>query len=82
MWKILYDDGDVEILRLEKERWELIDKGRKSIKVSGFLYCSSFLWNISTFSIPNKISVTIKNWISDAFFLISFQKLKLSSLEA
>ncbi|XP_029129811.1 sister chromatid cohesion protein PDS5 homolog A-B isoform X3 [Cajanus cajan] len=29
---ILYDDGDVEILRLEKERWELIDKGRKSIK--------------------------------------------------
>ncbi|TKY53908.1 Sister chromatid cohesion protein PDS5-like B [Spatholobus suberectus] len=29
---ILYEDGDVEILRLEKERWELIDKGRKSIK--------------------------------------------------
>lgn len=36
MWKILYDDGDVEILRLEKERWELLDKGRKSTKVSGF----------------------------------------------
>ncbi|QHO51135.1 hypothetical protein HN51_002882 [Arachis hypogaea] len=41
---ILYDDGDVEILRLEKERWELIDKGRKtskkfkpsSLEVSGF----------------------------------------------
>ncbi|XP_061339796.1 sister chromatid cohesion protein PDS5 homolog A-like isoform X2 [Gastrolobium bilobum] len=32
---ILYEDGDVEILRLEKERWELIDKGRKSTKVSG-----------------------------------------------
>ncbi|XP_004507589.1 sister chromatid cohesion protein PDS5 homolog A-like [Cicer arietinum] len=35
---ILYDDGDVEILRLEKERWELLDKGRKStkrIKLSG-----------------------------------------------
>ncbi|XP_054776795.1 sister chromatid cohesion protein PDS5 homolog A-like isoform X2 [Prosopis cineraria] len=29
---ILYDDGDVEVLRLEKERWELIDKGRKSAK--------------------------------------------------
>ncbi|XP_057415482.1 sister chromatid cohesion protein PDS5 homolog A-like isoform X2 [Lotus japonicus] len=29
---MLYDDGDVEILRLEKERWELIDKGRKSSK--------------------------------------------------
>ncbi|CAJ1941535.1 unnamed protein product [Sphenostylis stenocarpa] len=29
---ILYEDGDVEILRLEKERWELIDKGRKSTK--------------------------------------------------
>jgi len=34
--KILYEDGDVEILRLDKERWELIDKGRKSTKVSGF----------------------------------------------
>ncbi|RDX89521.1 Sister chromatid cohesion protein PDS5-like B, partial [Mucuna pruriens] len=36
---MLYDDGDVEILRLEKERWELIDKGRKSnkkIKLSSF----------------------------------------------
>ncbi|XP_068463177.1 sister chromatid cohesion protein PDS5 homolog A-like isoform X2 [Phaseolus vulgaris] len=30
---ILYEDGDVEILRLEKERWELIDKGRKSTKI-------------------------------------------------
>lgn len=29
---ILYEDGDVEILRLEKERWELLDKGRKSTK--------------------------------------------------
>ncbi|XP_048323371.1 sister chromatid cohesion protein PDS5 homolog A [Ziziphus jujuba] len=29
---ILYDDGDVEVLRLEKERWELIDNGRKSMK--------------------------------------------------
>jgi hypothetical protein len=36
MWKILYDDGDVEILRLDKERWELLDKGRKSTKVSSF----------------------------------------------
>ncbi|MED6131709.1 hypothetical protein PIB30_012146 [Stylosanthes scabra] len=29
---ILYEDGDVEVLRLEKERWELVDKGRKSTK--------------------------------------------------
>ncbi|KAJ7967846.1 sister chromatid cohesion protein PDS5-like A-A-like [Quillaja saponaria] len=29
---ILYDDGDVEILRLEKERWELVDKGRRATK--------------------------------------------------
>ncbi|KAM1124110.1 sister chromatid cohesion protein PDS5 homolog A [Malus sylvestris] len=29
---ILYEDGDVEVLRLEKERWELIDKGRKPTK--------------------------------------------------
>ncbi|KAG8649135.1 hypothetical protein MANES_08G068700v8 [Manihot esculenta] len=31
---ILYDDGDIEVLRLEKERWELADKGRKSMKKS------------------------------------------------
>ncbi|XP_062088082.1 sister chromatid cohesion protein PDS5 homolog A [Humulus lupulus] len=29
---ILYDDGDVEVLRLEKERWELVDSGRKPTK--------------------------------------------------
>ncbi|KAK6917884.1 hypothetical protein RJ641_018635 [Dillenia turbinata] len=29
---ILYDDGDVEVLHLEKERWELIDNDHKSIK--------------------------------------------------
>ncbi|CAN1177240.1 Sister chromatid cohesion protein PDS5 homolog A [Linum perenne] len=29
---ILYDDGDIEVLRLDRERWELIDKGRKHIK--------------------------------------------------
>ncbi|XP_030473954.2 sister chromatid cohesion protein PDS5 homolog A [Syzygium oleosum] len=29
---VLYEDGDVEILNLEKERWELMDKGRKSAK--------------------------------------------------
>ncbi|KAE8689816.1 Calcium-dependent lipid-binding (CaLB domain) family protein [Hibiscus syriacus] len=27
---ILYDDGDVEVLRLERERWELVGAGRKS----------------------------------------------------
>ncbi|XVE89477.1 hypothetical protein DITRI_Ditri19aG0204300 [Diplodiscus trichospermus] len=31
---ILYDDGDVEVLSLERERWELIDQGCKSGKVS------------------------------------------------
>ncbi|XP_050213901.1 sister chromatid cohesion protein PDS5 homolog A isoform X2 [Mercurialis annua] len=31
---ILYDDGDIEVLRLEKERWELADNGRKPMKMS------------------------------------------------
>ncbi|KAJ4704111.1 sister chromatid cohesion protein PDS5-like A-like [Melia azedarach] len=31
---ILYDDGDVEVLRLDKERWELLDNGRKPVKKS------------------------------------------------
>ncbi|KAL5769361.1 hypothetical protein ACOSQ2_016144 [Xanthoceras sorbifolium] len=29
---ILYDDGDVEVLRLDKERWEPLDTGRKAKK--------------------------------------------------
>ncbi|KAL6990616.1 hypothetical protein U1Q18_008733 [Sarracenia purpurea var. burkii] len=29
---VLYDDGDVEVLRLDKERWELIDNGCKPTK--------------------------------------------------
>ncbi|KAF7803880.1 sister chromatid cohesion protein PDS5-like protein A-like isoform X2 [Senna tora] len=29
---ILYDDGDVEVLRLDKERWELVGKGGKPTK--------------------------------------------------
>ncbi|KAJ6304583.1 hypothetical protein OIU77_018274 [Salix suchowensis] len=31
---ILYDDGDIEVLRLEKERWELADNGPKRRKKS------------------------------------------------
>ncbi|KAL2932207.1 Sister chromatid cohesion protein PDS5-like protein B [Bienertia sinuspersici] len=31
--KILYDDGDVEVLRLGKERWEMIDDGHRPKKV-------------------------------------------------
>ncbi|KAG7536034.1 Armadillo-type fold [Arabidopsis suecica] len=31
---ILYEDGDVEVLNLEKERWELIDTGGKPTKKS------------------------------------------------
>ncbi|KAL2495632.1 hypothetical protein Fot_39389 [Forsythia ovata] len=27
---ILYDDGDVEVLRLDKERWEIVDNGQKT----------------------------------------------------
>ncbi|KAL2524137.1 hypothetical protein Adt_09191 [Abeliophyllum distichum] len=34
---ILYDDGDVEVLRLDKERWELVDKGQKAVKRSNSL---------------------------------------------
>ncbi|CAH8388720.1 unnamed protein product [Eruca vesicaria subsp. sativa] len=29
---ILYEDGDVEVLRLDKERWELIDSGKPTKK--------------------------------------------------
>ncbi|XP_028082898.1 uncharacterized protein LOC114284203 isoform X1 [Camellia sinensis] len=29
---VLYDDGDVEVLRLDKERWELVDNGHKPTK--------------------------------------------------
>ncbi|TYI64358.1 hypothetical protein E1A91_D09G082900v1 [Gossypium mustelinum] len=29
---VLYDDGDVEVLRLERERWELVNAGCKSVK--------------------------------------------------
>ncbi|CAI0440273.1 unnamed protein product [Linum tenue] len=29
---ILYDDGDIEVLRLDRERWELIEKGRNATK--------------------------------------------------
>lgn len=31
--KIKYDDGDVEVLCLDKERWELVENGRKTAKV-------------------------------------------------
>ncbi|XVF28073.1 hypothetical protein REPUB_Repub14bG0164100 [Reevesia pubescens] len=34
---ILYDDGDVEVLRLDRERWELIDTGHKSEKKANSL---------------------------------------------
>ncbi|XVF26230.1 hypothetical protein REPUB_Repub13aG0281300 [Reevesia pubescens] len=34
---VLYDDGDVEVLRLERERWELINTGRKSGKKANSL---------------------------------------------
>ncbi|XVE87621.1 hypothetical protein DITRI_Ditri19aG0002600 [Diplodiscus trichospermus] len=37
---VLYDDGDVEVLRLERERWELIDTGRKSGKKANSLKVS------------------------------------------
>ncbi|XP_074271941.1 sister chromatid cohesion protein PDS5 homolog A isoform X2 [Silene latifolia] len=31
---VLYDDGDVEVLRLDKERWELVDDGSRSKKTA------------------------------------------------
>ncbi|KAI8015531.1 DEAD-box ATP-dependent RNA helicase 56 [Camellia lanceoleosa] len=31
---VLYDDGDVEVLHLDKERWELVDNGHKPTKAS------------------------------------------------
>ncbi|GAV59827.1 hypothetical protein CFOL_v3_03358 [Cephalotus follicularis] len=38
---ILYDDGDVEVLHLHRERWELVDNGRKTAKKSNSLKGSS-----------------------------------------
>ncbi|KAL3850966.1 hypothetical protein ACJIZ3_012848 [Penstemon smallii] len=32
---ILYEDGDVEVLRLDRERWQLVDNGKKAEKQSG-----------------------------------------------
>lgn len=43
IYKILYDDGDVEVLRLEKERWEVIDSDHKTSKVWVFLPMSFIL---------------------------------------
>ncbi|XWS18109.1 hypothetical protein CRYUN_Cryun32bG0013400 [Craigia yunnanensis] len=37
---VLYDDGDVEVLSLERERWELIDTGHKSGKKANSLKVS------------------------------------------
>lgn len=34
--QILYEDGDVEVLNLDKERWELIETGGKPAKVLRF----------------------------------------------
>lgn len=38
--KVLYNDGEVEVLRLDKERWKLIDKTPKPppTKVSFYLF--------------------------------------------
>lgn len=57
--QILYEDGDVEVLNLEKERWELIDTGGKPTKVlriSGFwvllsIFYRSFQLNKYSYSI-------------------------------
>lgn len=38
--KIKYDDGDVEVLCLDKERWELIESARKMTKV----WIINYLW--------------------------------------
>lgn len=41
--QVLYDDGDVEVLRLDKERWELVEKDHKSEKVQTILCFIIFL---------------------------------------
>jgi len=62
MWKILYDDGDVEVLYLEKERWELIDKGGKPNKVSNFPFF--FILSLTHFSCssvsPKRYKISLK----------------------
>lgn len=34
MLKVLYNDGDVEVLHLDKERWTLVKNSPKPTKVS------------------------------------------------
>jgi len=33
MLKVLYDDGDIEVLCLDKERWKLVGNGHKLAEV-------------------------------------------------
>jgi sister chromatid cohesion protein PDS5 len=37
---VLYDDGDVEVLNLAKEKWILIESNDSSVKVGVFLMLS------------------------------------------
>jgi hypothetical protein len=42
--QILYEDGDVEVINLQKEQWELIDTGGKTAKVFlVFGFCCQYL---------------------------------------
>ena len=42
IFKVLYDDGEIEVLYLAKERWEFIEDGHKPIEVGSLiLYLNS-----------------------------------------
>ncbi|KAF5953300.1 hypothetical protein HYC85_006156 [Camellia sinensis] len=55
---VLYDDGDVEVLRLDKERWELVDNGHKPTKIgTNCIHClSQENDSVSPSSVRNVIS--------------------------
>ena len=51
--QILYEDGDVEVLRLDKEHWELIEtKPAKVLRFSAFLVLLSFINRSLLFHLP------------------------------
>ncbi|CAJ1962734.1 unnamed protein product [Sphenostylis stenocarpa] len=60
---ILYDDGDVEVLCLEKERWEVVDKGGKATKVFNFSFF--FFLSLAHFSCssvpPKRYQISLKS---------------------
>ena len=58
MLKALYDDGDIEVLCLDKEKWKLVKSGHKLVEVCFLVFMRRFClvgWNVMNHSIPSLI---------------------------